>query len=166
MSILKEHAANEHHNGVILPFWAWKKRRNKHLKMGANFVKIWGPNGLASFASRLASSAGGLASSAGRMKPVHRRMKPVRQPMKPFRHLFLLFRTHCPMMIFLQKVNYHFEDTKSIMMNYFMNTLKFDNSPCGEISTSPTQRCVVQTGSHTSHDSMFRWIKCFKEART
>ena len=60
----------------------------------------------------------------------------------------------------------HFEDTKSIVMNYFMYTLKFDNSPCGEISTSPTQRCVLQTGSHTSHDSMFRWSKCFKEART
>ena len=50
-------------------------------------------------------------------------------------------------------------------MNYFMYTLKFDNSPCGEISTSPTQRCVLQTGSHTSHDSKFRWSKCFKEAR-
>ena len=51
-------------------------------------------------------------------------------------------------------------------MNYFMYTLKFDNLPCGEISTSPTQRCVLQTGSHTSHDSIFRWSKCFKEART
>ena len=60
----------------------------------------------------------------------------------------------------------HFEDTKSIVMNYFMYTLKLDNSPCREISTSPTQWCVLQTGSHTTHDSMFRWSKCFKEART
>ena len=59
-----------------------------------------------------------------------------------------------------------FKDTKSIVINDFMYTLKFDNSPCGEISTSPTQRCVLQTGSHTSLDSMFRWSKCFKEART
>ena len=43
---------------------------------------------------------------------------------------------------------------------------KFDNSPCGEISTSPTQRCVLQTGSHTPHDIMFRWSKFLKEART
>ena len=60
----------------------------------------------------------------------------------------------------------HLEDTKSIVMNHFMYTFKFYNSPCGEISTSPTQRCALQTGSHTSHDSMFRWSKCFKEART
>ena len=58
------------------------------------------------------------------------------------------------------------EDTKSIVMNDFLYTLKFDNSPCEEISTSPTQRCVLQTGRHTSQDSMFRWSKCFKEART
>ena len=59
-----------------------------------------------------------------------------------------------------------FEDTRSIVMNDFLYTLKFDNSPCGEISTSPTQMCVLQTGSQTSYDSMFRWRKCFKEART
>ena len=59
-----------------------------------------------------------------------------------------------------------FEDTKSIMNNDFVYALKCDNSPCGEKSTSPTQRCVLQPGSHTSLDSMFRWSKCFKEART
>ena len=82
-------------------------------------------------------------------------------------HLFLLFPTHCPIMIFLQMVNYSvLRIQKSIVMNDFLYTLKFDNSPCGEISTSPTQRCVLQTCSHTSHESMFRWRKCFKEART
>ena len=52
------------------------------------------------------------------------------------------------------------------MIKDFLYTVKFDNSPCGEISTSPIQNCVLQTDSHTSHDSMFRWRKCFKEART
>ena len=59
-----------------------------------------------------------------------------------------------------------FEDTRSNVINDFLYTLNFDNSPYGEKSTSPTQRCGLQTGSHTSHDSMFRWSKCFKEART
>ena len=59
-----------------------------------------------------------------------------------------------------------FEDTRSILINDFLYTLKLDNSTCGEISNSPTQRCVLQTDSHTSQDSMFRWSKCFKEART
>ena len=59
-----------------------------------------------------------------------------------------------------------FVKTKSNVMNEFMYTLKSDDSPCWEISTSPTQRCVLQTRSYTSHDSMFRWSKWFKEAKT
>ena len=59
-----------------------------------------------------------------------------------------------------------FEDTKIIVMNEFMYTIKFNNSRCEEISPSPTRRCLLQTRSHTSHDSMTRWKNCFKEART
>ena len=44
-----------------------------------------------------------------------------------------------------------FEDSRSIVINDSLYTLKFDNSPSGEISTSPTQRCMLQTGSHTSN---------------
>ena len=82
-------------------------------------------------------------------------------------HLFLLFPTRCPIMIFSPKGELIIsEDTQIIVMNDFIYILKFDNSPFGEISTSPSQRCVLQTGSYTSHDNMFRWSKCFKEART
>ena len=74
MSILKEQAVNGHHNGVILPFWTWKIRKIIFFEnLGSNFVKIYWPNLLASFAGRLASSASRLASSAWRIKPVHHR---------------------------------------------------------------------------------------------
>ena len=76
-------------------------------------------------------------------------------------HLFLLFLTHCPILIFLQMVNYSF-----LRKQKALYTLKFDNSPCGVTSTSPTQSCVLQTCSQTSHDSMGRWSKYFNEART
>ena len=64
MYILIEQAVYGHHNGVILPFGAWKKKEKWTQKLGANFVKIEEPNGLASFAGGLVSSTGGLASSA------------------------------------------------------------------------------------------------------
>ena len=47
-----------------------------------------------------------------------------------------------------------FEDTRNIVINDFLYTLKFDNSPSGEIS--PTQRCVLQKGSHTSKERIFK----------
>ena len=94
-------------------------------------------------------------------------------------HMLLLFKQHqkfatfvsfilysAILWFFTKRWIYHFEDTKSIVINELMYTLKFDNSPCGEISFSPKQRCLLQTGSNTSHDSMFRWSKCFKEERT
>ena len=59
--------------------------------LGAKFVKIYVPNGLASFASGLASSSGGLALSAKQMKPVCWRMKPVCQRMKPVLFVLLFF---------------------------------------------------------------------------
>ena len=60
----------------------------------------------------------------------------------------------------------HFEDKKIILINKLIYTLKFDTSPFGEISFSPTQRCLLQTDINTSHDSMFWWSKYFKKART
>ena len=42
----------------------------------------------------------------------------------------------------------------------------YNFSPKGELIIDHTQRCVLQTGSTTSHDSMFRWSKCFQETRT
>ena len=59
-----------------------------------------------------------------------------------------------------------FEDTKNIVMNDFMYTIKLNNSRCTEISPSPTRRCLLQTGRQTFHDSMSRWNNYFKEART
>ena len=35
--------------------------------------------------------------------------------------------------------------------------LNIDISPIEEISTPPTQRRRLRTGSQTTHDSMFRW---------
>ena len=61
--------------------------------LGAKFVEIKGPNGLALFVGGLASSASGLASSDGRMKPVCWRREPVRQPMKPVL-LVLIYSFH------------------------------------------------------------------------
>ena len=48
-------------------------------------------------------------------------------------------------------------DTKSIVMKYFIYTLKFANSPYGEISTSPAQRFVLKTCSHTFPNNMLKW---------
>ena len=54
----------------------------------------------------------------------------------------------CQIVITYNICFFYFADTISIVMNAFMYSLKFDNSPHGEISASATQRFVLHTGSH------------------